>query len=234
MQVAILAGGLGTRLMPLTRNLPKPMVPVLGRPFLEHQITLLQRHGATDIVLLVGHLGDAIRAYFGDGSRFGIRILYSDEGDARLDTAGAVKHAESLLDDAFMVLFGDSYLPVDYAQISREFLARGTRGMMVVYRNDNRFDTSDVAVEDGLVTAYQKYPPLPGAVYINYGLTLLKRETLAVMTPGQSISLQDFLQPFVREHAIAAWEATKRFFEIGSLAGLSELESHLCQPDSHP
>jgi MurNAc alpha-1-phosphate uridylyltransferase len=229
MQVAILAGGLGTRLMPLTRDLPKPMVPVLGRPFLEHQILLLQRHGVTDIVLLVGHLGDAIRGYFGDGRRFGVRILYSDEGDARLDTAGAVKHAEALLDDAFMVLFGDSYLPVDYAQIWREFLARGTRGMMVVYRNDNRFDTSDIAVEDGLVTAYQKYPPLPGAVYINYGLTLLKRETLRLAKPKTPISLQEFLRPIIQGRQLSALTTTQRFFEIGSIEGLNDLEAHLSQ-----
>lgn len=227
MQAAILAGGRGTQLMPLTRDLPKSMVLIRGQPFLEHQIRLLRRHGVMDIVLLVGQMADKICAYFGDGSRFNVRIRYSDEGDARLDTAGALQLAEPMLDDAFMVLFGDSYLPLDYAQVWRDFLTCGTRGLMVVYRNENRFDTSDVAVEDGFVTNYQKYPPLPQAVFINYGLTLLKRETLGLMSPGQRISLQSFLQPLIRERQLAAWEATQRFFEIGSFDGLKDLEAHL-------
>jgi NDP-sugar pyrophosphorylase family protein len=227
MQAAILAGGLGQRLMPLTSDVPKPMVPVLGRPFLEHQIALLRRHGVTDIVLLVGHLAEKIRSYFGDGTGFGVTIRYSDEGDARLGTAGALKHAEPLLANAFMVLFGDSYLVLDYAQVWRDFVHGGTRAMMVVFRNDNQFDTSDVAVEDGYVAAYQKYPPLPNAVFINYGLTVLKRETLATMDEGQRISLQEFLRPLIRDRQLGAWIATQRFFEIGSVEGLRETERFL-------
>jgi NDP-sugar pyrophosphorylase family protein len=227
MQAAILAGGLGQRLMPLTRDLPKPMVPLLGRPFLEHQIALLRRHGVTDIVLLVGHMAETIRAYFDDGSKFGVAIRYSDEGDARLDTAGALKYAEPLLADAFMVLFGDSYLPLDYAQVWCDFAQSGAKAMMVVYRNDNQFDTSDVAVEDGRVIAYQKNPPLPNAVFINYGLTLLKRETLAIIAPGQRVSLQEFLRPLIRDSELAAWVATERFFEIGSVEGLWATERFL-------
>lgn len=234
MQAAILAGGLGTRLLPFTRDLPKPMVPLVGRPFLQHQIELLRGCGISDIVLLVGHMADKVRSYCGDGSRFGVSLRYSDEGDSRLDTAGALKHAESMLGEIFMVLFGDSYLVIDYAKVWSDFCARAARGMMVVFRNENQFDTSDVAVADGLVTAYQKYPPLPEAVFINYGLTVLRRETLGLMESGQRISLQEFLRPLVRDRQLAAWEASQRFFEIGSAEGLQALETHLRETGACP
>jgi NDP-sugar pyrophosphorylase family protein len=234
MQAAILAGGLATRLLPLTQELPKSLVPVCGRPFIEHQLALLRSYGITDIVLLVGHFADMIEEQLGDGARLGMSIRYSDEGDRRLDTAGAIKLAEPLLDDAFMVLFGDSYLQLDYRRIARDFTAGGRTAMMAVYRNDGQFDTSDVQVEGGIVTAYQKDPPLPGAVFINYGLTLMKRSALASIAAGERISLQRFLQPVVAARQLGAWEATERFYEIGSFSGLRDLETLLTSKSEHP
>jgi NDP-sugar pyrophosphorylase family protein len=228
-QVAILAGGLGTRLYPITRTIPKAMVEVAGRPFLESQIALLRAGGVEDIVLLVGHMADMISDHFGDGSDFGVRIRYSHEGDTLLDTAGAIRNALPLLDEAFFVTFADSYLLLPYRQIWEEYRASGKEALMVVYRNDGKFDTSDISVEGGLVTAYQKTPPLPGAFYINDGLMAFQRQSVATLPEGTRISLQQFLQPVIARNGLLAWETEQRFYEIGSHAGLKELEGVLSQ-----
>jgi len=227
MQGVILAGGLGTRLYPVTQTIPKSMVPVAGRPFVDLQIELLRRSGIDDIVMLVGHMGDEIRNHLGDGSRLGVRVRYSDEGSQRLDTAGAVRQALELVDEVFFLTFGDSYLILPYQRIWDDYQSSGGEALMVVYRNDNQFDTSDVFVEGARVRAYQKQPPLPGACYINDGLHIIRRDSIGEIGAGKPISLQQFLQPIIKRGALVAWETHQRFFEIGSFAGLKELEDKL-------
>ncbi|MFQ5827706.1 MAG: sugar phosphate nucleotidyltransferase [Candidatus Methylomirabilia bacterium] len=224
MQVVILAGGLATRLRPVTAELPKSMVEVLGKPFLEYQIELLRRNDVSDIVLCVGHLARVIQEHFGDGSRLGIRIRYSDEGQRHLGTGGALKWAERLLADTFFVLFGDSYLMLDYRSIMRHFLSRDRLGLMVVYRNDGRHDRSDLIVEDGVVAVYDKNHPSPARVYINEGLSVLRREALAGAPRGQPLSLQELYRPLIAAKQLLALETQQRFYEIGSLHGLAEFE----------
>ena len=227
MQGVILAGGLGTRLYPVTQTIPKSLVPVAGRPFVDWQIELLRRGGIDDLIMLVGHMGDEIRSHLGDGSRLGVRVRYSDEGARRLDTAGAVRHALQILDEVFFLTFGDSYLDLPYRRIWDDYQRSGAEALMVVYRNDNQFDTSDVFVEDGRVRAYQKQPQLPGAVYINDGLHVIRREGIAALGAGERVSLQQFLQPVIARGGLMAWETQQRFFEVGSFAGLKELEEKL-------
>lgn len=221
MQIAILAGGLGTRLGALTARRPKSMVDVAGRPFLAWQLDLLRRHGVTDVVLCVGHLADEIRGHFGVGADFGVRIRYSDEGDRRLDTAGALKWAEPLLAEAFFVLFGDSYLRFDYRAIMEHFLARDRLGLMVVHRNEDRWDRSDIRVEGDCVTAYAGTPE-PGMVHINAGLSVLRREALASLERGRPASLQGLYATLIPPRQLLAWETRQRFYEVGSPAGLEE------------
>jgi NDP-sugar pyrophosphorylase family protein len=223
MQAAILCGGLGTRLGPLTARVPKSMVAVHGRPFLGWQLDLLRQHGVTDVLLCVGHLADVIRGYAGGGSAFGLRIRYSDEGDRRLGTAGAIRWAEPLVADAFFVLFGDSYLLLDYRAVMEHFLARDRLALMVVYRNAGRGGASDVRIDRGLVTAYASRPE-PGMVHINMGLSVLRRETLAALAPGRPAQLQDLFAPLITRRQLLAYETKQRFYEIGSPAGLAELE----------
>lgn len=216
-----MAGGLGTRLGPLTARVPKSLVDVHGRPFLAWQLELLRRHGVTDVLLLVGHLADRIRDAIGDGSAFGLRVRYSDEADRRLGTAGSLKWAELLVADAFFVLFGDSYLLLDYRSIMEHFLAGDRQALMVVYRNANRWGPSDVSVADGFVTAYAS-PPRPGMVHINMGLSVIRREALAVLQPGRPASLQDLYGPLIARRQLLGWETAQRFYEIGSPPGLEE------------
>lgn len=224
MQIAILAGGLATRLHPLTERIPKSMVEIKGKPFLQYQIELLRYNDVRDVVLCVGHLAEQIKDYFGDGRHFGVNITYSDEGERRLGTAGALKFAEDLLADEFFVLFGDSYLLLDYRVIMEYFLARDELGLMVVYRNENRYDSSDVLVEDGFVTAHNKENALPGMVYINEGLSVLRKQALGIIPPDRQLSLQAFFQKLIAQKQLLALETKQRFYEIGSLAGLQEFE----------
>jgi len=222
MQIVILAGGLGTRLRPLTERMPKCMVSVHGRPFLEYQLELLGRRGVRDVVLCVGYPGEAVLAHFGSGHRFGVHIVYSWERAGLLGTAGALKNAEPLLAPEFFVTYGDCYLPLDYRQIMRSFQASGALGMMVVYRNHDRWGRSDVAVRDGRVVAYDKTRRLPGMVYINHGLSVLRRRSLALIPRGQSASQEEFFRQLMGLGELRAYETRQRFYEIGSPPGLAE------------
>jgi NDP-sugar pyrophosphorylase family protein len=221
MQVAILAGGLGTRLGRLTEGRPKSMVPVAGRPFLDHQIELLREHGVDDVVLCVGHLADVIRDHVGDGRRLGIRVRVSDEGDRLLGTAGALKWAEPLLAERFLVLFGDSYLRLDYGAVMARLGASGRLAVMVVWKNDG-YETSDVAIDGDLVVGYGA--GTPGMTYINYGLSALRREALADLAAGRPCSLQELYAPLIAGRQLGAFEVAERYYEIGSPRGLEEFE----------
>lgn len=223
MQIVILAGGLGTRLRPLTDRAPKCMVPVDGRPFLEYQLELFRRHGVRDIVLCVGHLGETVREYFGSGHRFGVDIVYSWERKGLLGTAGALKNAQSLLAQEFFVIYGDSYLLLDYQMIMRCFQASDDLGMMVVYRNDDRLEPSNVVVRNGHVVAYDKATRLPGMVHINEGLSVLRRRALRLIPDGEPATQEDFYRELIARRQLLAYETQQRFYEIGSLSGLEEL-----------
>ena len=147
MQAVILAGGMGTRLRPVTEQIPKVMVPVNGKPFLLHLLELLRNQGIDDVVLCIGYLGEQVRDFFGNGESLGIRIQYSQEEERLLGTGGALKQAQSLLDDCFFVINGDVYLPVDYTELERASLQRGKKAFMVVY--DNREHTASSGSDRG-------------------------------------------------------------------------------------
>ena len=177
--VAILAGGLATRLRPITETIPKTLVPVAGEPFLAHQLRLLHSHGLRRAVLCVGHLGERIEAEFGDGSAYGFRLQYSFDGPKLLGTGGAIKRALPLLGERFIILYGDSYLPMDYAGSVAAFEASGQPGLMTVFHNEGRWDTSNVVFADGTIRTYDKKERQPAMQHIDYGLGILKAETLA-------------------------------------------------------
>lgn len=228
-QVVILAGGLGTRLRAVAGDTPKILVPVYGRPFVDWQFELLQRHDATDVLMCVGHGSDRIQAHVGDGSRFGLRVRYSQENpNALLGTGGALVHALPALADRFLVLYGDSYLPIDYRHFATAFARCGQRIMMSVYRNLGRWDRSNVRIKHERVTFYDKNA-LPGAAdCIDYGLTGLTRSMIeSRQNDAVPLDLATILGDAVRCGDVAAWIAPERFYEIGSPGGLAELEAHL-------
>lgn len=224
MQMVILAGGLASRMGPLTQDMPKSMLQVNGKPFLEHQIELLRQRGITDIVLCVGYLAEQIKDYFGDGDRFGVHITYSEEGEKLLGTGGALKKAEPLLEEDFLLMYGDSYLLLDYAGIMADFRKSDKQGMMVVYRNMDCYDCSNVVLEANLVKLYDKKRKPPDMAHIDAGLSALKKSTLSFFLENEVALLEDLYSHLVQRRELLAFETDQRFYEIGSISGLEELD----------
>jgi len=224
MQMVILAGGLGMRLRPLTERVPKCLIPVNGRPFLEYQLEMLGQRGVRDIVLCVGHLGEAVLDHFGAGHRFGVDIVYSWEREELLGTAGALKRAEPLLAPEFFVTYGDCYLLLGYREIMTSFRSSDALGMMVVYRNYDRLERSNVVVRDGRVAAYDKNTRLPGMVYINEGLSVLRRRALRLIPEDEPLSQEEFYGGLIAKGKLLAYETQQRFYEVGSLQGIEEFQ----------
>jgi NDP-sugar pyrophosphorylase family protein len=227
--VAILAGGLATRLRPITERVPKVLVPVASKPFLAHQLDLLRRQRVGRAVLCLGHLGEMVEREFGDGSSFGVRLEYSYDGPILLGTGGALKRALPLLGQEFFVLYGDSYLPIDFQPVADSFARSGRLGLMTVYRNEGRYDTSNVMFRDGEIKVYDKRDKLPEMQHIDYGLSLFKATAFADWPADKSFDLAEVMQRLVAEKQLAGFEVKERFYEIGSHAGLAELEQLLAR-----
>jgi len=222
--VVILAGGLATRLRPVTEKIPKALVEVAGRPFLEHQIELLKRNSIEDLILCVGYLGEMIEQRYGDGESLGVRIRYSFDGPKLLGTGGAIKRASAILPDAFFVLYGDSYLPVDYQAVAAAFDEAGKPALMTVFANSDAGDTSNVWFDKAKIRLYSKRQKLPEMRYIDYGLMICSRRILDDSPSDVPFDLADTLETLSRKGELAGHEVDQRFYEIGSPAGLAELD----------
>ena len=225
--VAVLAGGMATRLRPITEKIPKSLVEGTGRPFLAHQLDLLRSRGITRVVLCVGYLGEMIQREFRDGSAHGVRIDYSFDGPVLLGTGGAVRQALPLLGERFFVLYGDSYLPTDYRPIAEFFERSGKLGLMTVYRNEGQYDTSNVVFGDGEIRVYDKKRRLPEMHHIDYGLSLFRAAAFDEYPVGAKFDLADLMGHLVARRELAGYEVPERFYEIGSPAGLAELDALL-------
>lgn len=228
MPVVILAGGLGTRLKSVAPDLPKALVPVAGRPFIEHQFALLRSQGIRDVVLCIGMMGDMIERHVGDGNAFGMSIRYSREDPMRLlGTGGALLNAWPLLPHEFFVMYGDSYLPVDFHAVADAFRSRQPPALMCVFRNAGRWDASNTEIADGWVTFYSKRARSGEANYIDYGLSMYQRDTLApYRTWPMPLDLAAIQEDLVRQKKLAAFEVFERFYEIGKPEGLRELDMY--------
>jgi MurNAc alpha-1-phosphate uridylyltransferase len=227
--VAVLSGGLATRLLPATGTVPKALLSVAGRPFLHWQLALLAQQGITQAVLCVGHLGEQIRTAVGDGTGFGLTVRYSCDGETLLGTGGALKQALPLLGTAFFVLYGDSYLPGSFAQVQSAYEASGAPALMTVFRNENRWDTSNVLFRDGTIVEYNKRSPRPDMAHVDFGLGVLSAQVLQQYPPGAVFDLGDVYHGLARRGALAGLEVRERFYEIGSAAGLAAAEHYLTQ-----
>lgn len=229
LSVAILAGGLATRLRPITEKIPKSLVTVAGRPFLAHQLELLRSRGIQRAVLCVGHLGEMIEREFGDGSGYGVRLDYSFDGPKLLGTGGALRQALAKLGERFFVLYGDSYLPIDYRAVAEFFTRSGKLGCMTVYRNEGRYDTSNVVFQNGEIAVYDKKAKRPEMQHIDYGLSLFQRDVLERYPADQPFDLAEVMMDLVAQRQLAGFEVPERFYEIGSPAGLAELDALLAK-----
>jgi NDP-sugar pyrophosphorylase family protein len=239
--VAMLAGGLATRLRPLTEGVPKILIEIDGRPFAEHQLDLLQRWGVCEVVYCLGYRGEQVIAALGDGSDRHMRFTYVSDGPRLAGTGGALRLALAFLGDAFFVMYGDSYLRCDFREVEREFRASGKPGLMTVFKNEGRWDRSNVIYKDGRIVRYDKTVPgnnvdnadsadNAAMQYIDYGLGILTPDALApwarVDTP---FDLSLVYQRLIERDALAGFEVAERFYEIGSIAGLEETQALLSQ-----
>lgn len=221
-QIVVLAGGLATRLYPITKKIPKPMIPVAGKPFLEYPINLFKKNNICNIVLCIGHLGEHIKNYFGNGKKFGVNIKYSQEKE-RLDTGGALKNAKKILDEEFFVTYGDSYLLADYQRIYKFFKKHNKLGLMTVYKNKNRIEPSRVLLNELYIKKYQKYPPPKGAKYMEFGLNIFKKDILDKVNK-KVFPISDYFDILSPHKQLLAFETKQRFYEIGCKKGLRDCE----------
>ncbi len=209
--VAILAGGLATRLRPITEKIPKSLVAVAGRPFLAHQLELLHARGIRRAVLCIGFLGEMIERDYGDGAAFGIELCYSFDGPTLLGTGGAIKRALPKLGAEFFILYGDSYLPIPYAPVAETFHRSGKLGLMTVYRNEGKYDTSNVVFREGEIAVYDKKAKLPEMRHIDYGLSLFKSSVFDAYAADQVFDLAEVMGRLVREKQLAGYEVQNDF-----------------------
>lgn len=229
----ILAGGLATRLRPVTETIPKALVEVAGKPFLDHQLACFAANGVTDVVLSVGYLGEQIRGFAGDGSRWGLRAQVVEEGKDLRGTAGAIRLAldQGALADEFAVAYGDSYMPIDFKTVRDSFLASGKPALMVVLRNEGKWERSNCEVQGSQVVLYDKTPGAAGSEkfhHTDYGISFWKADEFRARVPaGVKMDLAGVFHDLSREGKLAAYEAPSRFYEMGSPEGLEELRKLL-------
>ncbi|HTV06514.1 MAG TPA: sugar phosphate nucleotidyltransferase [Acidobacteriaceae bacterium] len=231
--LALLAGGLATRLGAMTARVPKSLVEVAGEPFVAHQLRLLAEQGVCDVVMCCGHLGGMIADFVGDGARFGCRVRYSFDGEAALGTGGAIVKALPLLGERFWVMYGDSYLTAEFATVLAAFEAAGRAGLMAVFRNDDRWDASNVEFAAGRILRYVKRSrathdaPVPGLRHIDYGLGLYSARALVGWNIAGAFDLSLVQGELVARGEMAGFEVRERFYEIGSASGLRETDTFL-------
>ena len=227
MQIVVLCGGKATRLYPLTKKIPKSMIRFEGKPFLEQQLDLLKKNRIFDIVLCVGYKAEQIKKYFGDGKNFGVEIKYSSDKKKLLGTGGALKKAENLLEDSFLVMWGDSYLPFNFQKAIKFFKKSNKSGMLIVFKNLNKYEPSNVEVKNNLVKSYSKKRKTKKMKYIDYGISIYRKEVLKHLPKNQICDLTKLQQALIKKRQLLAYPAEKRFYQIGSPDGLEELKNYI-------
>jgi MurNAc alpha-1-phosphate uridylyltransferase len=224
--VALLAGGLATRLRPLTEKIPKALIDVAGIPFIHHQLNYLKNQNLQSVVICSGYLGHMIEEEVGSGKKFGLDIRYSHDGPKLLGTGGALKSALPLLGSQFFILYGDSFLPIEFSPIYETFKNSHQLALMTVYKNQNEFDASNALYENGKVMAYQKKSPPSHFNYIDYGLGIMTASVLGNY-PHQHFDLATIYENLALKNKLAGYEVFERFYEIGTPQGLQDTIDYL-------
>jgi NDP-sugar pyrophosphorylase family protein len=225
--VALLAGGLATRLRPVTEKIPKSLVEVAGEPFIAHQLRLMKRQGVQRVILCIGHLGEMIEEFVGDGSGFGLEVLYSKDGGTLRGTGGALRRALPMLAERFFVLYGDSYLEGDIASVADAHEASGRLALMTVLENRDQWDKSNVVYRDGRILVYDKNQERDDMVYIDWGLGVLRAKAFDWAPEEEVFGLPELYRRLLEMHELAGFEVHERFYEIGSAKGIAETEARI-------
>jgi NDP-sugar pyrophosphorylase family protein len=219
LQVVILAGGFAKRLGLITEQIPKALVKINDIPFVDWQLSLLARKGIKKVIFCVSHKSEMIESHIGEGSRFNLEVKYSKDGITQLGTGGAIRKCISLLDESFMVLYGDSYLEMDYKKAETAFEASGKSAMVTVYKNSGQYDTSNIKFKKGSINAQFNH--------IDYGLSFFKKEVFTNQELGKYFDLSEVFEDLSRRRDLAGYEVFNRFYEVGSIQGISDLSKHL-------
>lgn len=228
LQTVILAGGLATRLWPETKTIPKSLIDILDKPFIDWQLSLLKENGIKDVLMCVGFLGEQIEAYVGNGEKWGLAVQYSYDGDVLKGTGGALKNAEDKLHDKFFLMYGDSYLTTNFQDIEKEFLNSDKQTLMTVYKNEGKYDSSNVSIKNNTVVKYDKNAKDDeDIIYIDYGLLILSKDFVIQNINNEVVDLSVALKKLVNERTLHAYEVQERFYEIGSKHGIKELVDYL-------
>lgn len=225
--VVILAGGLATRLRPLTEAIPKALLDVNGHPFITHQLNLLHKQGIREIVMCIGYLGNMLEDFLEDGKRFDMKIQYSYDGEKLLGTGGAIKKALHLLDENFFVLYGDSYLPCNFSAVQNTFLEKQKLALMTVFRNSGQWDTSNVEFQHSNILCYDKKNRTERMHHIDYGLGIFNKHAFDQIPENTDYDLALLYQNLLKQNQLSAHEVKERFYEVGSFAGIEELGYYL-------
>ena len=225
--VVILAGGLATRLRPVTAKIPKALIDINGEPFIAHQLRLLRGQGVRRAVICAGFLGEQIRDFVGDGAAFGVQVVFVFDGPTLLGTAGAIRRALPHLAESFFTLYGDSYLTCDHAAVQDAFAASGKSALMTVYRNLGQFDRSNVEYAAGRIRVYDKQAQTPAMQHIDYGLGVFRRSAFAALPEGRPADLATLYRERLAADDLAGCEVAERFHEIGSFSGIEDLKQLL-------
>lgn len=226
-QLVLLAGGKATRLRPVTETIPKSMLEVAGRPFIAHQLELIRNNGIEKVLICASFLGEQIEDYAVDGSKFGLSVEYSFDGDELLGTGGAIKNALKKLDEQFFVMYGDSYLITDFKDINEYFFAQNKPALMTVHRNEGKWDNSNVQFEDGVLLKYDKVNRTSDMRHIDYGLGILSKTAFESFSGKRVFDLSEVYVKLLANGQLAGYEVNERFYEIGSFAGLEETDAYL-------
>lgn len=224
--VAILAGGLATRLRPITETIPKALVDVAGQPFISRQLQFLREQGVRKVVMCIGYLGEMIQALVGDGSQYGLEVVYSPDGPVLLGTGGALKQALPLLGPSFFVLYGDSFLPVEFAPVEKAYFESDKPALMTVLNNGDRWDKSNVIFSDGILLEYNKINPKSSMEFIDYGLGVISGAVLDQYRVGEIFDLAQVYHTLSLHGQLTGYEVHERFYELGSHSGLRECEDY--------
>lgn len=224
--LALLAGGLATRLRPVTTKIPKAMVEVAGEPFIAHLLRLLRRERVLNVVICTGYLGEQIKSYVGDGAEFGCQVRYSSDGAQLLGTGGALRKALPLLQDHFFVMYGDTYLDIEFGPVYEAFRKARMPALMTVLKNADRWDKSNVEFADNIIRHYDKVRRTQDMQYIDYGLGVVNARAFESLPENVSFDLADFYRDLTERGQLAGYEVNKRFYELGSPAGLAETAAY--------
>ena len=225
--VAILAGGLATRLRPLTETIPKSLIEVAGEPFISHQLRLLRNKGVERVVLCIGYLGEMVEAVVGNGSAWGLEVTYSMDGEKLLGTGGALKRALPKLGGRFFVLYGDSYLDDDFRAIEQAYLASGKTGLMTVLHNRDQWDRSNVLYRNGRIEIYDKLRRTADMQHVDWGLGALDASVLSTYPDAEPFDLASVYRDLLNVDQLAGYEVHRRFYEIGSADGIRDTEGYI-------